>query len=419
MKKGHWVTVSLVLLVVFGGLVWLLNARHQSRANNFEEVATTVLTGSPSPQSPLSEDQTTSWENLTLEQVEFGKPYEVMSVSYNLQIVSWVNTYELIVLRDLDPAGNNEAIEILDMRTQETRRVAEGALVQMPVWLPTARQVAYVVNSQEKVEGLPRRDLWISSIDTSDSTLLREDVNIPLIAGGSAETLAVATRTMRRWIRIEQLGQPLIQFMALDFSDFAPPYPTPLEWIYHTAQSEATPWAAVYNKEFFLLMDPQTEEIQEIYLGKESSELSPDPRWALNVQWSPDGNHLAIIATLGRLPNTFRRLLIYNVETQNLKQIDIPRNFVLSNVAWFPNSRFLLAQGAIGYTNEGYGIQGNLLVDPQASQTRPVDIVATNTIGGSAQNALTWSLDGKIVVMVCLNPTQDYVALCVSEVSVK
>ncbi len=106
--------------------------------------------------------------------------------------------------------------------------------------------------------------------------------------------------------------------------------PTPYEWIYKTRVSPDGGWQVVFNIEHFLLINARTGQIKEVDLGERLGQK----RWALDAQWSPDGEKLVIIATIDRLPNSIRFLLLLDPKTERVREISVSRPFVIYHADW-------------------------------------------------------------------------------------
>ena len=168
-----------------------------------------------------------------------------------------------------------------------------------------------------------------------------------------------------------------------------------------------------------MIADTDSGEMTEVMLGNDKAKQNHLPLWALEIQWSPDGNKLAVIATTGRLPNTFRWLFVYDLKANRSEEIDLPTDFNLNNLTWAPDSRFLLTQGSVGLTKKGSGLQGSLLVDIVTGQSQVKDIFPPQSIGGDTGWELSWSPDGRLVAFYCRKSGQGYSSVCLAKVEVQ
>jgi len=210
-----------------------------------------------------------------------------------------------------------------------------------------------------------------------------------------------------------RLVTPSAEERRIPFGQYAMRIPTPYGWEYKTAVSPDGKWQVVYNCEHFLLIDTKGGVIKELDLGTERPGGKGLPRWAMDAQWSPDGKKLAIIATRGNLPSTVWFLLLMNPQTGALQEVSLSRPFVVYEVQWSPNGRFLLASGAIDY-KEGVAIIEHRLIDLSIGQERKLHLFPSDPTRGSS---FAWSPDGKKLILNCTEP--GLAALCVLPVEVQ
>ncbi len=200
--------------------------------------------------------------------------------------------------------------------------------------------------------------------------------------------------------------------IKMNFARFSPPARNlGCGWKYDTSVSPDGKWQVVYNCEHFLLVNSENGEIKEIDLGDWVTD-AVIPRWALEAQWSPDGQMVAVVATAGMLPNQIRFLLLVDPFTGNLHEVSISRPFVIYEVQWSPAGRFLLLSGATRY-EEGYAVVGHRLVDVSTGKERDVVLLPSNELGGAS---FAWSPDGKRIIINCTRPGQP--ALCNLQVEI-
>ncbi len=217
------------------------------------------------------------------------------------------------------------------------KRLAEGAFSGEPVWNPVRRAVVYLRYDEVRRQ----RDLIWQCLDTGEKEKLASDVILPivLIEGGEG----AAAYSVREKALTGRSVVPGAQVRKTPFARYEMRVPTPYEWIYKTRVSPDGGWQVVFNIEHFLLINARTGQIKEVDLGERLGQK----RWALDAQWSPDGERLAIVATAGRLPNTVRLLLLLNPQTNKLREIPVPSEFVdeVKLGAWQPDPANKREQG--------------------------------------------------------------------------
>jgi WD40 repeat protein len=360
--------------------------------------ALSLPTPSPTP-SP--------WENITLDQIRFGEPKVVLTDTLGFRILGWISNEEVLIRRAIKPGGRGSAFEVFNVGTKEVRRLAEGAFPGNPVWNPARRALVYL----EYDETRKQSDLIWQSLDTGERKKLASNVVLPIVLveeGKGALAYDVKEKVLRG-----RLVTPSAEARRIPFGQYAMRIPTPYGWEYKTAVSPDGKWQVVYNCEHFLLMDTKGGVIKELDLGTERPGGKGLPRWAMDAQWSPDGKKLAIIATRGNLPSTVWFLLLMNPQTGALQEVSLSRPFVVYEVQWSPNGRFLLASGAIDY-KEGVAIIEHRLIDLSIGQERKLHLFPSDPTRGSS---FAWSPDGKKLILNCTEP--GLAALCVLPVEVQ
>jgi len=203
--------------------------------------------------------------------------------------------------------------------------------------------------------------------------------------------------------------------LPFDWMEFMPPAKGPRRY-YQASWNPHYAKVVFYNAHRLLIADLNSGKMTNVILEVDKTKQEHSIRWALDVQWSPNGNKLAVIATTGQLPNTFRWLLVYDIETDTIKKFDLPVGFGLNNLTWSPNSRFLLTQGDVGYIPPGYALQGVILIDIVTQNMNEINLLPEETLG---EGFMVWSPNGEKVAFLCNRLKQDYKAICLSAVEVK
>jgi dipeptidyl aminopeptidase/acylaminoacyl peptidase len=362
--------------------------------------ALSLPTPSPTP-SP--------WENVTLEQIRFGEPKVVLTHTLGFQIVRWISNSEVLILRDTIPGGRGSAIEVFNIETGEVKRLAEGRIWGKPVWSQQAKAIAYLLyDESRKVTSL----LW-QELDGQPITLLEGAVQPIVLSPGGRGAMACSKATKDLMGKVLPLPGRDIR---INFALYAPPAPPSLGcgWKYDTAVSPDGKWQVVYNCEHFLLIDTKGGVIKELDLGTERPGGKGLPRWAMDAQWSPDGKRLAVIATVGLLPNPVRFLILVNPWTNELKEIP----FAADEVSWAPNSRFLLTREVVGTVPPGFELPATRLIDVDTLEQREIGLFSERLLGGD----ISWSPDGALLAFLCRQFKQGrlgHVAICLSSVEVE
>lgn len=334
----------------------------------------------------------------------FAEPELVLTNDLSLRIVKWLSNEDVLVLKSLKPGRTLESIEILNINSGESVKLADGRFADVPVWNPAQKGIAYLQYNEDG----KRWDLIWQEITRGKASRLESNVRLPILLLDSGKG-AMAYSTSQRKLVGKQFLPTGEEMKWLDFENYDAPIPTPYEWLYKTAISPDTRWQAVYNIDHFLLYNSINNKIKEFTLGKWQNEY----RWALDARWAPDGDLLAVRATAGRLPNPYSFLLIVDAENECMWEVPVSRPFNISHLAWSPGGRYLLLSGEVGTTQTGYPQIEYRLLDLATGQERKVNLWDAE-MGGVY---FDWSPDGKTVIINCATPERG--ALCTIAVEVE
>ncbi len=395
--------LGVVLLLILGILMIVVIGKGDLAGLAAEVVATSAT--SPTPTLSLT------WENATLDQIHFGEPKVVLTDTLGLRIVGWISNAELLIQRDTLPGRNESAIEVFNVETQEVRRLAEGRIWGRPIWSSQEEAIAYLLYDEDrKMTSL----VW-QTPDGQPARVLEGAVQPIVLSpdGRGAMAYSTATEDLRGKRFALQAGEDI----RVDFARFAPPARNlGCGWKYDTAVSPDGRWQVVYNCEHFLLVNSQSGTIKEIDLGDWVTDGAL-PRWALEAQWSPDGQMLAVVATVDRLPNQIRFLLLLDPWKNELRTVPLPYGFPIE-LSWAPNSRLLLVQGEVGTVPPGVRLPGAMLIDVGTSEHREVKLYPEGVLGGN----IAWSPDGFLLAFLCRHFEEGHwgnIAICLSSVEVE
>ena len=403
--KSNKNSVSLGLLLLGVG-IWAIAGTLLAPAQAREIIETPGWSWPPASPPPAF-NVPPEWAHATLANIHFGEPQVVLTDSLGLRIVSWISENEVLIRRDTLPGGNGHAIEVFNVQTGEVRRLADGRIWGEPIWSSRERAIVYLLYD----EGQRMTSLVWQSLDGKAVKILEGAVQPIVLAPDGRGAMAYSPEERTLAGKAAGTTEKNIQ---LAFEAFAPPATTLFcGWKYDTAVSPAGKWQVVYNCEHFLLVNTKDGTIKELDLGKGEGQWQP--YWALDVQWSPDGEQLAVVATVGWLPNQIRFLLLVDPWTAQVKEIPIPRSFVLGDLAWDPKGCFLLAVGVVDTIPPGYGVLGTILVNTANEEIREVGLLPEGSLAGGD---IAWSPNGNQVAFLCNRLEQPYAAICVSNTKV-
>lgn len=173
---------------------------------------------------------------------------------------------------------------------------------------------------------------------------------------------------------------------------------------------------AFYNDTGLYLVDLVVVQICEIDLGPHVD----GKRWAVDVQWSPNGRYLAALTTVGDPIVRFIDLTVIDIRSGETRHLDLGHQY-LSAFSWSPDSRHLvvLAEAERWTRANQYDLY---VVDAVTGDSRQVLKEYTFTFSGAY--GIAWSPTEKAIAIAC--PTVDSAngtiaegRLCIIPVEVK
>ncbi len=332
-------------------------------------------------------------------------PPEVIFNGFVMDIAGWLPDSQRVLLTQVQPTHPRRSIDRLDVTTGQLEQLVrfDGDLVR-PHWLEQEQAVLFVQALDGKTATVQR---WREA-DNSLTTVAQE-LGTPFLALGPDERQLVLfarqTPYQPQLLALDgTAGTALPQLLSPPLQPQQALNPQRLlgaPWALRAAWQPKGDLLAVYNDAGFYLLD--TAQGSACIL-----DLNPAPdlsnQWARIATWSPDGQLLAIITTQGSLGSLARgRLSILDTATNDLRHFDLGVDYI-SQLAWAPNSRQLLALGNAPPVGEvGFSAAGLYLVDALSGA---VDHVLPNTVVFPGRywfdgGGLTWSPDGRQVLVLC------------------
>jgi WD40 repeat protein len=365
----------------------------------------TPLPGVQLPQCafPLSDVLAGEGDAPDLQNYMLSEPKVAVTNDSSLRIVRWISNEEVLLLRHLKSGETETSIEILNIQTSQITQIAkDGKISGAPLWLPDRKAVWYIAYDLYTDPTKNRSRLMVATLDKRIPQLTIEGVTQPLFTIPNGEDVAVLGSDRQRLVKIDIAKNvtTLRNIAELTARNTK---------ILRVAQHPNSQAVALYNDATFVVMDLVTGKTMELNFGK----WQIDNRWALDAQWNPDGKHIAVRVTAGRLPNPYSSLLILDIENECSWEIPVSRPFYIYEMAWSPGGRYLLVSGEIGTTQSGYAIIEYRLLDLATGRERKVNLWNGDT-GGVY---FDWSPDGKTIIINCSTPERG--ALCTIAVEVE
>lgn len=343
----------------------------------------------PVPATPTLGAPTATPPPSDLDDFVFGEPQIVLTHTSAIGIAGWLPDSQRLLLTVQQPDTITESIETINVTNGQREVYAQRRFLPvLPLWLDTRRQVAFV---DEPVNGLvpPRFDLAISG-GPRQSVLL----NVNQAIAGRDDWIVALPRGSSQPIILDGAGQVLRQApLDLESLGFDPRNSSELRMAAHPSQ----PKVAMFNSGSFVIVDLETGEAQQIDLGQEEVR-EWGPRSAINATWSPDGEHLALITSVGPPTLPYSALGIVEVASGHYREIDLGQRFV-SDISWAPDSRHLAALVVLD-TGDGYSHGRLVLVDGATDSVREAPL-QREFGGGSWGEQLAWSPDGRKIAANC------------------
>ncbi len=323
-----------------------------------------------------------------------------------MDIAGWLPDSKRVLLTQVvQTPPYPRSIDRLDVTTGHVEQLLtfDGDLVR-PHWLEQEQAVLFVQVADDLTTTV---QVWREA--NGSLTTVAQDLGTPFLALGPDERqLVVFARQTPYQPQLLALdgtaGTALPQLLSPPLQPQRALYPTVLldaPWALRAAWQPKGALLAVYNDEGFYLLDTAQGSACTL-------DLNPAPdlsnQWAIRATWSPDGQLLAIITTQGSLGSLSRgRLSILDTATNDLRHFDLGVDYI-SQLAWAPNSRQLLALGKAPPVGEiGFSAAGLYLVDALSGAVQHVLPDTVVFPGGYwfDGGALAWSPDGRQLLVLC------------------
>jgi dipeptidyl aminopeptidase/acylaminoacyl peptidase len=337
----------------------------------------------------------------SLDAYVFTNPSVVLTHSAQLGLAGWLPDSEQVLITQAISGTSTDGIAAANLRTGEMRQCGQRQrLAGKPAWMGAPDKVAFVDMIGQQ------RDLWITACGAAvaHTAVLRKVTDA--FAAGSDSVIVVLSQGGRAVAVDAATGANALLPIDLAEQGFAPERSlTYFGMAWHSTTSHL----AIFDTEHLVLADTRGGKPKLIDLGQKPGY---GPLWAWDVQWSPDGRYLAIVATALRPILPFTELLVLDTQGGKLIRANLPAGYAVSP-SWSPNSRHFAAL-ALLETTGGVNMYGIFLVDAVTGQSRRA-LPAYQT--PRSLWGLAWSPDGGTLALEC--PTASEGRLCLSKVSVK
>jgi len=342
-----------------------------------------------------------------LDDFVFSEPTIVLTDEVGSDILGWLpNSNQLFIVR-YHPDQPLRVIETWDTATGELRQLAtQTFLGGRPFWVDSSGVVAYreteILNPQT---GEYRTNLWVSAPGSDAVTETLQDLR--------AWNFSISDRgEIIRFAQTTDRLEPLPETMRGAFQEIVIPadlatllydkYPWEVSDGYRPkefsgAHSPDGRLLALYADPYLYLYDIAAQSICEVRIGKDAF------RYPLQVQWSPDGQTLAMLTTdtpSGSLVES-PKVILLNVATGEQKQLQIEGDPV--GISWGTDNRHLLVMSRLD-SKQWPPIDKLFLVDTWSGATRL--LFPGQIWGGGSRfdvSDVAWSPNGQEIAMKCPN----------------
>ncbi len=364
--------------------------------------ATPTVVPTPIPRCAFTDRSTSDSSIIVSKSYQFSEPRVVLAHQSAIGIAEWLPDGQRLLITRLIPGQSREYIEIFDPRTGELQRYGERhSLPGKPVWLESHQAIAFadvgpdkqvvlrISRGERKSLEIPISGLASSFLDASPN-----GDQVVFFSKGAPDRPEILDLALE-----QRQTLPALQWVTQqDLSSLGQHYgPEP----YHAVWSPSGNEIVFYNDTGVYLTNLASGKICEVDLDLKKSEREYSKRWALYMQWSPNGRYLGALTTAGDRPVPFVDLTLVDTYTGKLQALSPSLNAeYVYDFAWAPSSRQVIAlvQDDI---SQGRPIQKLYLVDVQSGTSQP--IAPHSDFGGGAIEGwqLAWSPDGQTLAVKC------------------
>jgi Tol biopolymer transport system component len=349
--------------------------------------------------------------------LEFSEPKVMLTNQGAIGIVSWLPDNNRILIVSDTPLGG-QTIEIVNVQTLDKQLFGErNNTGSKPVWLNNKQAVAFTTffDNHEEIllsDGNPEKieQIYPNAIGLSLSS--------------DSKRLLFLTPSTGGYPQILEPESGLIQSLPLNLKEWEYPRGTlsasgvSTTLMFQTAWSPDGTKVIFYTNPWIFMYDNLTGQICEIDLGG-----ADYPRWAFNVQWSPDGRYLSLLTTTSGPGTLYAASDLILLDLTNGQQQIIrfapelsPSQHYVTDVAWKNDGSYLMALAVLRLPESGGSEEGLFLIDPSTGAFQQINM-SISLGGGTSGWQLDWSDDGSQIAVNC--PTQEQGRLCLISVETK
>ncbi|MBI3959562.1 MAG: hypothetical protein HY328_12205 [Chloroflexi bacterium] len=395
--------VVVALLIVAALVVRFNNYTIQQPPTTLNIRPTLLIAENETARSPLPTPLPTATAS-ALDNIRLGEPRVVFTHSSAIGVIEWLPNSQEVLLTLQQPDVLTETIETLNITSGQRRLLAARASEpSRPIWLGKADRLAYSMrpNPEEVVY-----ELRFSGPSDDQSSQRPEGVDrIAPTISGRGDRLLIVHNGQVRVLRIGPNDQSTEE-SVIDLKD-AGFDPDNWRTRFRSEWSSSGDKVALYDTQGFAILDLQSGLLRRYGLGEEQSEAyGYGPRWVYDARWSPDGERIALITTVGETDGTslaYSDLTILNTSTGDFANQKIGR--FVTDVAWLPDGYLLAVLAVLGIDQVGVERQGLFLADGMTStaghQLEFRQITSDYDFGGTWGMSLAWTSNRSMLIVPC------------------
>lgn len=440
-KKNNLIeTILVVIAIIVIPLFFSMNtgANSQAEQNTNESLLPTVVANIP----PINEEAKpkqppactfplaqTSYEETTPEEYIFSEPERVQADLSNIyEIIEWLPDNERVLITQTYQSENYQSIDILNPKTGEIEVYAtRPTILGKPAWLSELNAVIYpVTNLVISNPNSPKafqppyhqiRQLWVSQGNPNEAQLLENtEMTLDFLSVFSISASPNGKEVIYLSNTDKQLFKIKVSKTSLDKIQSVPFNPSEVAYLNESSNSQVsynmlwrpnstqiflyTSVSHSSQEHYSFILDIENSDICKLILSDEKP-----PSVDLIPRWSPNGQYLAFINIGGITVVDMHTGNLYEMNQEELLQIDIKGEIGINDIAWAPDNRHIaIAVSVYDYSvppSEDYIKLRNLyLIDFIANQSKQITSnINLGTYYG--YTSLLWSDNGEYLLVMC------------------
>lgn len=343
--------------------------------------------------------ESSSLSPVTLDSFVFGKPSVALSGKTGLLVINWLSeTNDLLFARELRERVG-ESIESLNLDTGEILKYGEKSgdstsFNPKPIWSIKDQNVLFAEISPALEISLVR---GISG--EAGAEQLTNSLGSPYLAISPIDnSIIVASKSDGGKLISFDTQEKKEGYSIFDFSGFAESPDKLVIPINSISWQPRGNLVTISGRFGLLLGNTVNGSLCRVNLNQKSI----GDYWALNAVWSPSGNYVAFLETIGDPIVPYIHVALLNIATGDIRSIDLGLQSIYSLV-WSPISDYFIAVGSRDMqtlaTENKLNQQEMYLVDAETGKYKRV--LDGEPLHFTGIWGIAWKPDGKSVAYSC------------------